>query len=135
MSKYGFVSGPYFPAFGLNTESEYVCLRIQSKCQKIRTRNNSVFGHFSRSGDGVHFWLRSDTIFGRWKPFKNHEKCFLFHFKSSLRSQDIYVFLSWLFVYAAKQLDKKYKVNLKSYDVTAWLTNICNTHIVQYLEK
>ena len=26
-----------------------VSLRIQSECGKIRTRNNSVFGHFSRS--------------------------------------------------------------------------------------
>ena len=26
-----------------------VNLRIQSECRKIRTRNNSVFGHFSRS--------------------------------------------------------------------------------------
>ena len=24
-------------------------LRIQSECKKIRSRNNSVFGHFSRS--------------------------------------------------------------------------------------
>ena len=24
-----------------------------------------------------------------WKPFKNDEKCFLFHLKSSFRSQDI----------------------------------------------
>ena len=27
-----------------------VNLRIQSEYRKIRTRNNSVFGHFSRSG-------------------------------------------------------------------------------------
>ena len=27
------------------------------------------------------------------------------------------------------------KVNFKIYDVTAWLTNNCNTHIAQYLEK
>ena len=27
-----------------------VSLRIQSECEKIRTRKNSVFGHFSRSG-------------------------------------------------------------------------------------
>ena len=27
----------------------FVSLRIQSECKKIRTRNNSVFGHFSRS--------------------------------------------------------------------------------------
>ena len=48
VSKYGVISGPYFPAFGLNTE-RYASLRIQSKCGKIRTRNNSVFAYFSRS--------------------------------------------------------------------------------------
>ena len=31
-------SGPYFPAFGLNTERYGVSLRIQSKCGKIRIR-------------------------------------------------------------------------------------------------
>ena len=31
-------SGPYFPAFGLNTEIFEVSLRIQSECGKIRTR-------------------------------------------------------------------------------------------------
>ena len=31
----------------------WVSLRIQSKCRKIRTRKNSVFGHFSRS-EGFH---------------------------------------------------------------------------------
>ena len=31
-------SGPYFPAFGLNTERYGVSLRIQSECEKIRTR-------------------------------------------------------------------------------------------------
>ena len=40
--------GPHFPAFGLNTEG--VSPSIQSECRKIRTRKNSVFGHFSRSG-------------------------------------------------------------------------------------
>ena len=49
VSKYGVISGPYFPAFGLNTESYGRSLRTQSACVKIRTRNNSVFGHFSRS--------------------------------------------------------------------------------------
>ena len=29
-----------------------------------------------------------------WKPFKNDEKCFLFHLKSSFRSQDILVFVT-----------------------------------------
>ena len=31
-------SGPYFPAFGLNTERYAVSLRIQSECGKIQTR-------------------------------------------------------------------------------------------------
>ena len=44
-----FFSGPYFPAFGLNTERYGVSHRIQSECGKIRTWKNSVFGHFSRS--------------------------------------------------------------------------------------
>ena len=45
-----------------------------------------------------------ETIFGNWKPFKSDEKCFLFHFKDSIRSQDIYV-LSWLFGHKEKRLD------------------------------
>ena len=31
-------SGPYFPAFGLNTERFRRSLRIQSECGKMRTR-------------------------------------------------------------------------------------------------
>ena len=49
VSKYRVVSGPYFPVFGLNTEIYGINFRIQSEYRKIRTRNNSVFGHFSRS--------------------------------------------------------------------------------------
>ena len=54
MSKYGVISGLYFPVFGLNTEIYFVdlLLHIQSEYRKIQTRNNSVFGHFSRSDEG-----------------------------------------------------------------------------------
>ena len=45
----GVISGPYFFVFGLNTERYSVSLRIQTEYRKIRTRNNFVFGHFSRS--------------------------------------------------------------------------------------
>ena len=48
MSKYGVFSGPYFPAFGLNTERYEVSLRIQSERGKLRTRKNSVFGNFTQ---------------------------------------------------------------------------------------
>ena len=44
-----FLSGPYFPVFGLDAEIYEVSLRILFKYRKIRTRKNSVFGHFSRS--------------------------------------------------------------------------------------
>ena len=80
MPKYKIISGPYFPAFGLNTgkygpeitpyltETYRVNPRIQPKYRKILARNNSVFGHFSRSvvistnGSGIYdanlqFWL------------------------------------------------------------------------------
>ena len=49
-NKYGVFSGCYFPVFELDTEIYGVNLRIQSKDRKIRTRKNSVFGHFPRSG-------------------------------------------------------------------------------------
>ena len=39
-------SGPYFPAFGLNTERYGVSLRIQSECGKIRTRITPNTGSF-----------------------------------------------------------------------------------------
>ena len=48
VSKYGVISGPYIPAFGMNTERYELSLRIQSECGKIRleiTRYlDSVFG-------------------------------------------------------------------------------------------
>ena len=47
----------------------------------------------------------------------------------------IFKFLSSLFGHVAKRLDKKDKVNFKFHDVTAWLTNNCNSHITQYLHK
>ena len=49
VSKYKIISGSYFPLFGLNTKIYEVNLHIQSEYRKIRTRNNSVFGRFSRS--------------------------------------------------------------------------------------
>ena len=54
VSKYGVIFGLYFPVFGLNTEIYFVdlLLHIQSEYRKIQTRNNSVFGHFSRSDEG-----------------------------------------------------------------------------------
>ena len=38
MSKYGVISGPYFPVFGLSIEIYFINLCIQSKYRKIGTR-------------------------------------------------------------------------------------------------
>ena len=43
---------------------------------------------------------------------------------------EIFSFLSWLFGYEEKRLDKKAKFDLYNYDVTAWTTNNYNTYIV-----
>ena len=48
VSKCRVFSSPYFPVFGLNIQSEY---------RKIRTRKNSVFGHFSRSDIHIYLFL------------------------------------------------------------------------------
>ena len=77
--------------------------------------------------------LKCETIICSWKPFKNDEKCFLFHLKIFFLK--IFKFFSRLFVNVTKLLDKKHKVDFKFYDTTAWLANNRNTHIVQYFEK
>ena len=41
---------------------------------------------------------------------------------------EIFTFLSLLFGYIEKRLDKKAKVNFKIYNVTVWQTNNYNTH-------
>ena len=38
-------SGPYFPAYRLNTERYGVSFRIQSECEKNADPNNSKYGH------------------------------------------------------------------------------------------
>ena len=57
VSKYEVFSGPYFSVFLLNTETYEVKLHIKSEYRKMRTRKNSVFGHFLRSGElSAGFW-------------------------------------------------------------------------------
>ena len=75
MSKYGVFSCPYFPTFGLNTERYGVRIReirIQSKCRKIRTRKNSVFGHFSRSESFEHYDEGLVSLIDKWNEIQNY---------------------------------------------------------------
>ena len=46
VSVFGVFSGPYFPAFGLNTGRYGVSLRIPSECEKTRTRRTPNTGTF-----------------------------------------------------------------------------------------
>ena len=79
-SKQGLFSGPYFRAFGLKTERYSVTLRIQSECGKIRTRTNSVFGHFSRNAfvtnDYNHTSLNIISLQQFFTKFRSsHQRC------------------------------------------------------------
>ena len=49
----------HFPVLGLSTETYEINLCIQSKYGKIRTRKNSAFGHFSRSGRTFQEFIRT----------------------------------------------------------------------------
>ena len=76
--------------------------------------------------------LRTETIFGNWswKWWK-----MLFISPQKLFSFSRYLNFYFDFGHVAKWFDLKDQVNFKIYDVTAWETNTCNTHITQYLEK
>ena len=61
---------------------------------------------------------------------------YAFYFTSkALFVLEIFPFLSCYFGHVAKWLHSNDKFNSKFCDVTAWLTNICNTHTAQYFEK
>ena len=51
--------------------------------------------------------------FLQWSPFKNDEKCFLYHLKSSFRSQDIYIFVMTFWSYRKSSLIRKISLTEK----------------------
>ena len=82
----------------------------------------------------VHYYFIKFLFFTKWQPFKNCEKCFLFHRNSSFRSRDIqiFVFLSSPVSHCFRGWSKK---NLKIYVVISCLNKNLMTHFVWYLEK
>ena len=70
---------------------------------KLRHREHQSQTHHSKTYNIIRFCsLKSDSHFPKklcyllqWKPFKKGEKCFLFHLKSSFRSQGIFVLSFW----------------------------------------
>ena len=119
MLKYGVFSGPYFPAFGLNTERYEVSLRIQSECGKIRSRKNSIFGHFSGSANSEIYLVAAALLFFVaalliCRCFKFFCRHFMFFFTVLLLSR-CFIFLSPLYsvvatlFFLALKRQKKYK--------------------------
>ena len=62
------------------------------------------------------------------------KNAFISYYKVFLFSRYLGFCVNFLFM-QKKRLDQKNKVDLKTYDVKAWLTNSYNTHIAQYLQN
>ena len=86
----------------------------------------------------VRYFLQIFYFFTKWSPFKNYEKCFLFHLKSCFRSLDIKVFVfpsSLRFLPVSHCFKGCSKKNLPVYDVINFLNKNLITHFVWYFEK
>ena len=73
-------------------------------------------------------------FFTKWWPFKNYEKCILFHLKSSFRFRDIQIFV-FPFIFVGHCFGGWRKINLKVHDVINCLNRNSITHFVSYLGK
>ena len=78
------ISGPYFPAFGLNTERYSVSLRIQSECWKTQTRKTSNRDTFNAVIaelnwiESLYFMLTKNTCsISRWVWNTKRKKSFI----------------------------------------------------------
>ena len=58
-----------FSRIRMNTMNVFLSLRIQSKCGKIRTRKNSVFGQFSRSV--IKYIIKMRMLFWLYKDWSS----------------------------------------------------------------
>ena len=67
-------------------------------------------------------------------PLKMMKNAFYLTLKAYFVSR-LFKLLSLLFDHVEKRFDSQDKVNFKFHDATTWETNICNTHITQYLKK
>ena len=77
-------------------------------------------------------------FFTKWDSFKNYEKCFLFHLKSSFRSGDIQIFVLLffpLFLPVGHCFGGWSKINLKVHGVISCLNKNTITHFVRCFEK
>ena len=85
VSKYRVFSDLYFPAFRLTTEVYGVNLYIQSKCWKIWTRKNSIFGYFLCRGKRFMHTVMDMIQYFRINTFTFIVLCAQIQFKGSSR--------------------------------------------------
>ena len=71
-------SGPYFPAFGLNTMRYFLSLRIQSECGEIRTRitpnTDTFYAVFSGNHSDFQLSMLIQFLFCVMKSFPTSEE-------------------------------------------------------------
>ena len=116
-TEYGDLHNKYLHSVQTWENTDHKKLRIRklfTQCRDLFLSNRSLKDHPT---------IGSETISDNWTFFKNHGKCFLFILKA-LFVLEIFRFLSWLFGYVEKGLDKKAKVSFNIYDVTDWKTII-----------
>ena len=98
VSKYEVFSGPHFSVFGLNTEI-YGVISIQSKYGRIRTKENSVLGHFSRCENYNRSWQCNVSLSQEELWLVNRSLGFIKEFYAvSKQLQTKYLFRCWCFV-------------------------------------
>ena len=94
---------------------------LYKKTTKFKFRNSYLQGPLS----GLRQFLTIES------PLKMMKNTFYFMLKV-LFVLEISTFLSWIFGYVEKRLDKKVMVNFKIYDVTNWTTYNHNTHSTNF---
>ena len=102
LSKYGVLSGPYFPVFGLNKEIYSINLRIQSGYREIRSRKSSAFQAVIKTQKRhynlltlnrfhtffwcfYYYWLWTSKF---WLGSCNYPQLFFRHFEKNNNSQE-----------------------------------------------
>ena len=73
--------------------------------------------------------------FWQLKALEHNEKFFLFYLRNYCRFWEVFIFLSWFFVYVEEGLDKKVMIVFKIHGSTNWRANNCNSCIAQYIQK
>ena len=137
MSKYGVFSGPYFPAFGLNTERYEVSLRIQSACGKIRTRKTPYLDTFHTvSGlKCVHVRLLLPEAAPRGVLLKNsYEKFRIIHRKTYVLESlfnKVAGLQAWNFI-IKKHQHRFFLVNIVKFIRAPILKNICEQLLLYF---